>query len=196
MSTPIKPAAPPPPTWWSPKAAIWMSLAFIAIAGFPYITSTTKLLAEGKPVTLEAVKGEAKKDMMKKDKEHGMLDEKKQREIKAMTVAADGTLYAGGHAGVLRWKDGAWEKLGGYEDAEAKLITTAPDGSLLVAGKHGAYRYASGAWTQVYEDDVHSISQTADGTLYISGPKTGLKKKATGGDWEVVSEGFPVPSAK
>ncbi len=193
MNPPQKPASKSPapqPTWWSPKAALGLAFGFAAVAGFPYLASTTRLLAEGKPVTIAAVKDETKKDMMKKEKEHHEHDAKKQREIKSMTVAADGTLYAGGHAGVLRWKDGAWEKLPGFEDEEAKSIVSAPDGSLLVAGKHAAWKHKDGAWSKVYDGDTHSISQAADGTLFVAGPKVGLKKKAPGGEWEMVSEGF------
>lgn len=191
-----KPNTPPaPPSWWSPKAGIWLAVLFVGVAGFPYLSSTTKLLAEGKPVTLDAVKDEAKKDMIKKEKEHDKEDPKKYREIKSLSVTADGTVWSGGKAGVFRMKDGTWQAVAGYPDIEAKQISLTSNGSVLVTGKHGVYRYLADAWTQVYEGEAHAASETAEGTLYVTS-KEGLKKQVKGAEWTVVSDGFPIPEGK
>ncbi|TDU69256.1 hypothetical protein EI77_02904 [Prosthecobacter fusiformis] len=193
MSTPKTPPA--PPSWWSPKAGIWLAVLFVGAAGFPYIASTTKLLAEGKPVTLDAVKDVAEKDMMKKEKEHAKDDAKKYREIKSLAVGADGTVWSGGKAGIFRMKDGAWQAVPGYADIEAKQISVVGNGSVLVTGKQGVYRHQGDAWTQVYEGEAHTAAESADGTLYVT-TKEGLKKKSPGAEWTMMSDGFPVTEDK
>lgn len=196
MSTPTpKPKPPAPPSWWSPKAGIWLAVAFVGIAGYPYAKSAVNLLQEGKPVDVASVKKQTMKMEMKREKEeHGRgEDPKKLREIKSLALAPDGSVWGGGKAGIFRQQEGKWVAVAGYPDVEVKSINVSTNGSVLVTGKHGVYLLRNQVWTQVYEDDAHTALMGNDGTLYV-GTKEGMKRKQGQGDWEAYSEGLPLPA--
>jgi hypothetical protein len=188
----LKPKAPPPPTWWSPKAGFWLAAVFAVLAGFPYARSAMNLLHEGKPVNMDTVKRQTMKMAMKKEKENYGRgeDAKRMREIKTLALAPDGSVWGGGKAGIFRQQNDRWIPVAGYPDVETKSISASAGGNVLVTGKHGVYLLRNGTWTQVYDEEAHTALIGSDGTLYI-GTKEGLKRKRGQSEWEQMDDGLP-----
>lgn len=198
MSAEPKPAtkAAPAPSWWSPKMGILIAAIFAVLAGFPYISSAVRLWSGGKEVTMESVK----KDAMQKEKEkmeHGHGEEAmKYREVRHVAVAADGTLYGGGKAGVFVFKNDTWKRMEDFPGDEVKSVFVGRTGTVWAAAKKAVYSYSDGVWTAAYTGaEPHSVAETADGTVYVP-TKTGIMRRIKGGEWTPFTEGFPAVAAK
>jgi hypothetical protein len=187
MSTspkPVKPSAPPPPKWWAPSAGIWFAVGFLVLAGVPYLVSTTKLMAAGKEASLEKITAEVKKKKEEPDK---------QREIKGLASAPDGTLYGGGKAGLFSLKNGQWTALEGFTGHEVKALAVNQSGALFVAHHDGVSKLQNGAWSEVYEGNVHNLIVTADDSVLMSTVKpSALMKLEADGSWRTLNDGLPV----
>lgn len=188
-----KKSAPPPPKWWSPSIGIWFVIGFAALAVLPYLTSATKLMAEGKELSAEAVKKETKAKQGEKMKEAMKKEEPgKLREIKGLAIDPEGIVYGGGKAGVFVLKDGQWSALEGFNGHDVKAIAIATDGELLVAHHDGvAARAADGKWSEAYEGEVHNLAASA-GTVYLAPKKpAALLKREPNGTWTKINDGLP-----
>lgn len=188
-----KPASPPPAKWWSPSMSVWFVLGFAALAGLPYLTSTTKLLAEGRELSVDAVKkemkareGEKKKEDMKKE------DPEKLREIKGLAVGADGTVFGGGKAGVFALKEGQWTVLEGFSGHDVKAIAVTGTGEVLVAHHDGVSALSpEGIWSDIYQGEVHNLAASG-GEIYLAPKKpAALLKRQPDGTWAKLNDGLP-----
>jgi len=193
-SAPKKPA-PPPPKWWSPSIGVWFVVGFAALAAVPYLTSATKLMAEGKELSPEAVKkemkakqGEKKKEDMKKE------DPAKLREIKGLAIAADGTVYGGGKAGLFALKDGEWSAIEGFKGHDVKAIALAANGEVLVAHHDGVSSLANGQWSDVYDGEVHNVASAGDAVYLAAHKPAALLKRQADGSWAKINDGLPLPA--
>jgi hypothetical protein len=193
----VKPKAAPQPRWWAPSTGLWFVVGFAALAGLPYLTSATRLMAAGKELSAEAVQKEMKsKEGEKKKEEMKKEDPRKLREIKSMTADAEGVLYAGGKSGVFALKGGAWSRLAGFTGHDVKSVAVSSGGELFVAHHDGvSMRSPDGAWSEVFEGEVHSVAAGTDGAVYLSRhkPEPALLQLQTDGTWSKLNDGLPLP---
>lgn len=182
-SKPVRPAIPLP---WPYRSALFGVALFVTVAGFPYAAAAVRLLVAGQPVRLQAVQKQLRTNEMR------MEAAGKGREVKAVAVLPDGTLYLGGKAGLAVLRHGQAEPVTDWPDAEVKSLASASDGTLWVVGKEALWRRDGGSstWNRVREGDAHSIEIAPDGMLYLAG-KTGLRRSRDGQTWEEVSAAVP-----
>jgi hypothetical protein len=185
---PIVPSKPTPPRWWSPGVSIWIAIVFIAIATVPYISSATKLVAAGKPLSVEGLQKEAYKDRKKHEEPDRM------REVKAFALAADGTVYAGGKAGLFQRDGSEWKPVADYPGHDAKALAITAAGELIVVEEKAAYeRSADGVWSTTFEGEAFTVATAANGDAYLTLKKGGgVLRRVPGGKWEAWADALPI----
>jgi hypothetical protein len=185
---PESPAKTAPPRWWSPSAGVWIAIGFAAFATIPYLASATKLMADGRPVTVEGMKKEAEKGMKKYE------EPEKLREVKAIAAGPDGRVWAGGKAGLFTREGDDWKAVTDYPGHEVKSLAIASDGTVIAVEEHGVYELGKdGKWNNTHEGDAHAISLASDGAAYLAMKKSGgILRRAPDGKWERWSDGLPV----
>lgn len=176
MPTPTK----KPPIRFGYITAAIVGLGFAGFAAWPYLATAAERLAQGQPVTAEAVK----KDVAKAGKEQEMKMEKdKAFEPKSVLPQADGTALVGGKQGLMEWRDGKLAPVAGFAGMEVRGLAAGRDGTLWAAAKDGLWKRTGAEWKNVREGDFWSVAQGADGALFLAG-KMGVLRSADGAQWE------------
>jgi hypothetical protein len=158
----------------------------------PYLTSATKLMAEGKELSPEAVKKELKaKEGEKKKADMKKEEPAKLRVIKGLALAPDGTVYGGGKAGLFALKDGEWSAIEGFKGHEVKAITLTANGELLVAHHDGVSSLSNGQWSDVYEGEVHNLAASGADVFLATHKPAALHKRQADGTWAKINDGLP-----
>jgi hypothetical protein len=163
---------------------VWVMIGFGILAGVPYLASAGKLMAEGKPVTA----AEMNKNVMKKSEEP-----EKQREIKGLSVASDGTIYGGGKMGLYALKEGNWAAVEGIDAQDVKAVVAGAGDVLFVAHHDGVAMRKDGTWSEIHEGEVHNIALGSDGHILLATKKpTSLLQHQADGSWKKLNDGLPI----
>lgn len=176
--TPAKPATP-----WSRRAAFLGVGVFVALAAWPYLTATTKLVAAGDAPTPEKVKDGAAQARMQEERE------KHAREIKAVAALPDGRVFLGNKGGLAVLENGAVKVVDGWPGGEVKQLAAA-GGTLWAVSKETVWSFNGQAWSKAFEGEAHSVAVGADQTVYL-GTKKGLKRSRDGAKWEDAATEMP-----
>lgn len=178
-----KPATSKPATPWSRRAAFAGVAVFAALAAWPYLSATTRVIAAGETPTAESVKKQAYDERLKGEMA------KHAKEMKAVAAMADGRVFLGNKGGLAVLENGAVKAVDGWPGGEVKSLTAA--GSTLYAvSKEIVWQFDGGAWKKSYNGEAHSIAVGPDQAVYL-GTKTGLKRSAGGAKWEDVDAQMP-----
>jgi hypothetical protein len=176
-----------PPTWWSPTSAIWLVLAFAALAGVPYLFSAGKVVSRGENLTLESVQKEAMKEYKKGE------PEEKKREIKAYLTDAKGVSWVGNKMGLYRLENAEWKPVKDYPGEEVKSMAMSKEGHLIAVDEHKVYeRDAAGTWQTAHEGECHAVNTSPDGAVSLILKKTPqVLRRMSAGKWETTEVKLP-----
>lgn len=176
-----------PPKWWSPSAGIVLAAGITVLAALPYLSSVAKLLVDGKQITIAGLRKEADKEFRKPERAA------KLREIKAIAVAADGTAWAGGKAGLFRREGTVWKLVDDYPGKDVKsLVVTGGDEVIAVDEKAVLQRSTDSTWRTIYDGESLGLALGPDGSALLTIKKGGVLRRAAGGTWEPWADGFPI----
>jgi hypothetical protein len=96
--------------------------------------------------------------------------------VRALRVGPDGSLYAAGGLGVMRYREGLWETLLNSQGDPALAaapfapfdMAFGPNGELWVAGIFSLARFKDGAWTQIVLP-ARRLLVAPDGSIWTEG---------------------------
>lgn len=178
-----KPSTPKPSVPWSRRAAFLGVGVFVALAAWPYLSATTKLVAAGDAPTAEKVKDGAAQARMQEERE------KHAREIKAVAALPDGRVFLGNKGGLAVLENGAVKAVDDWPGGEVKHLAAA-GGTLWAVSKETVWNFNGQTWSKAFEGEVHSVAVGPDQAVYL-GTKKGLKRSRDGAKWEDAAAEMP-----
>lgn len=176
-----------PPKWWSPSAGIVLAAGIIVLAALPYLSSAAKLLVGGKQITVADLKKEADKEYRKPEPAARL------RETKAIAVAADGTVWAGGKAGLFKRQGASWKLIEDYPGKDVKSLATTGGGEVIAVDEKAVLqRSTDGTWRTIYDGESLGLALGPDGSALLTIKKGGVLRRPASGTWEPWADGFPI----
>lgn len=116
----------------------------------------------------------------------------KQREVKGLAVAKDGTVFGGGKNGVFTLKDGQWHRMEDFAGHDVKAVALDAAGTMYVLHHDGVSMRKDGAWSEIYEGEAHNLALGGDGSLLLGAMKpAALMKRQPDGSWQKLNDGLP-----
>lgn len=135
----------------------------------------------------------------------GLIDNK----VRAISIAPDGTVWAGTDSGLVRFDGETWaiyDTHTGLGDNRVTALDFAPDGTLWIGTRKNLVSYTGGRWTiHTYatgDVDITAVAVGADGTVWATGRGCSGHSASIGGLYRLDGESLtpvahdsPTPAA-
>ncbi|MGQ3685148.1 MAG: hypothetical protein ACUBOA_09140 [Candidatus Loosdrechtia sp.] len=113
------------------------------------------------------------------------------KEIKCILITQTGLQYIGTKHGLFIFDQGKLNPVKELRGSDIKNIVKSPNG-VFVAANNGAWFFEGHVWKEVFKDDVHNISVSQNGCIYLVTVQEGLQVSCDGGQsWVPETEIMP-----